>query len=247
MLGDVAVQFGDYDRALEELKRAIDLNGSDAESYGHLVAVLLYRGDIAGAIAAGELLAQFQPEIPDGTAFILGMAYILADRGADAVRILERVIDRNPEDLYANVMLAAAYAAVGRQQEAERQAERVRQRFPTFSRDRFGSALRDPSLRAKLDRALEEGRLVAGPAYGLLRSFAQFSVAFSTMLAVCARNTGTRLFRPENIELAVGDYPSLRISFVLCSARHGDRAKTLELRCIVVGIGDERGAMLGVS
>src|SRR5438132_8631717 len=67
LLGDVAVHFGDYDRALEELQRAIDLNGSDAESYGHLVAVLVYRGDTAGAIAAGELLALFQPQVPDGT------------------------------------------------------------------------------------------------------------------------------------------------------------------------------------
>jgi adenylate cyclase len=153
------VQFGDFDRALGELKRAIDLNGSDAESYDHLVAVLLYRGDTAGAIAAGELVAQFQPELPDGTAFNLGIAYILADRGADAVRILERAIDRNPGLLVTNVMLAAAYAAVGREQEAGRQAERVHQRFPTFSRDRFGSAFRDPTLRAKLNQALEKAGL----------------------------------------------------------------------------------------
>ncbi len=159
LLGDVAVQFGDYDRALAELKRAIDLNGSDAESYGHLVTVLLFEGDISGAIAGGELVTQFRPEIPDGTAFDLGVAYILADRGADAVRILEHAVDRNPGHLYMNVMLAAAYGAVGRQQDAERQADRVHQRFPTFSRDRFGSALRDPSLRAKLDRALEKAGL----------------------------------------------------------------------------------------
>jgi tetratricopeptide (TPR) repeat protein len=149
----------DYDRALDELKRAIDLNGSDAESYDALVAVLLYRGDTAGAIAAGELLAQFQPEIPDGTAFDLGMAYVLADRGADAIRILEPVVDHNPRDLYASVMLAVSYAAVGRQQEAERLAKGVRQRFPTFSRDEFGSAFRDPSLRVKLDHALEKAGL----------------------------------------------------------------------------------------
>jgi len=155
LLGDVAVHFGEYDRALDELKRAIDLNGSDAESYGHLVAVLLYTGDTAGAIAAGELLAQFQPEIPDVTAFNLGMAYVLGDRGTDAIRILEPVVGRNPRHLYASVMLAAAYAAVGRQQEAERLAKGVRQRFPTFSRDQFGSGLHDPSLRVKLDHALE--------------------------------------------------------------------------------------------
>jgi adenylate cyclase len=156
LLGRVAVHFGDYDRALEELKRAIDLNGSDAESYDHLVTVLVGLGDPAGAIAAGELLEQFQPEIPDGTAFFLGMAYVLADRAADAIRILEPVVvDHNPRDLYASVMLAVAYAAVGRQPQAEQLAKAVRQRFPTFSRDRFGSALRDPSLRAKLDHALE--------------------------------------------------------------------------------------------
>ena len=155
LLGAVAVHFGDYDRALEELKRAIDLNGSDAQSYEALVAVLVYRGDPAGAIAAGELLAQLQPEIPDGTTFFLGMAYVLADRGADAIRILEPVVGHNPRDLYASVMLAVAYAAVGRQQQADELAKAVRQHFPTFSRDRFGSALRDPSLRAKLDHALE--------------------------------------------------------------------------------------------
>jgi hypothetical protein len=87
------------------------------------------------------------------------MAYILADRGGDAVRILERVVGRNPGDLYANVMLAVAYAEVGHQEQAERQAELVRQRYPIFSRDRFGSALRDPSQREKLARALKKAGL----------------------------------------------------------------------------------------
>jgi adenylate cyclase len=159
LLGAVAVHFGDYDRALEELRRAIDLNGSDAQSYGHLVEVLLYRGDPAGAIAAGEMVAQFLPEIPDTTALLLGMAYVLTDRGADAIRILEPVVGHNSQDLYASVMLAVAYAAVGRQRQADELAKAVRQRFPTFSRDRFGSALRDPSLRAKLDHALENAGL----------------------------------------------------------------------------------------
>jgi adenylate cyclase len=159
LLGDLTVRSGDYDRARDELRRAIELNGSDAESYAHLVAVLLWRGDIAGAIAAGELLSQFQPDIPVATGFELGVAYILGDRGEDAVRILERAVDRNPGNLYSNVMLAVAYATVGRQQEAERQAKNVRQRFPTFPRDQFGSALRDPALRAKLDHALEKAGL----------------------------------------------------------------------------------------
>lgn len=141
------MQFGDYDRALDELKRAIDLNGSDAESYSGLASVLLWRGDIQGAIAAGQLLAQFQPNLSVTEAFNLATAYVLADRGADAIPILQQSIDRNQTNLGTNTMLAAAYSEAGRQDEAERQAEIVRQRFPGFSRERFGSLMRDPSQR----------------------------------------------------------------------------------------------------
>lgn len=159
LLGDVALHFGEHDRAREELKRAIDLNGSDVESYSSLIGVLLYTGDLTGAIAAGELITQFQPEIPADTGFHLGVAYLLAGRSADAVRVLEHSVHRNPGNLYWNVMLAAAYGSVGRQQDAYEMAERVRERFPMFSRDQFGLALRDPELRGKLERAIEKAGL----------------------------------------------------------------------------------------
>jgi class 3 adenylate cyclase/TolB-like protein len=159
LLGYVALHFGDYDRALDELKRAIELNGSDAEAYSGLATVLLYRGDIAGAISAGELLAQLQPDLSAIEAFNLATAYLLADRGADAVRILEHAHDRNRALMETNVILAAAYAEVGRQEEAERQAEAVRQRFPGFSSREFGSLLRDASQREKLARSLKKAGL----------------------------------------------------------------------------------------
>jgi len=159
LLGDVALHFGEHERAREELERAIDLNGSDIESHSSLIGVLLYAGDISGAIAGGELIAQFQPDIPANTGFHLGVAYLLAGRSADAVRVLERSVNRNPGNLYSNVMLAAAYGAVGRQQDANELAKRVRERFPTFSRDQFGLALRDPELRGKLDHAIEKAGL----------------------------------------------------------------------------------------
>jgi tetratricopeptide (TPR) repeat protein len=71
LLGDVAVQFGDYDRALGELKRAIDLNGSDAESYGHLVTVLLFEGDISARLRAGNSLRSFGQRFPTAPLSIL--------------------------------------------------------------------------------------------------------------------------------------------------------------------------------
>ncbi len=159
LLADVALFFGEYDRALDEVKRALDLNGSDAQSYTILMDALLFRGDLKGAIAAGETLAQFQPDLPDGAALHLAVGYVLADRGPDAVRVLQHALDRNPGYTYGNVMLAVAYAAAGREQDATRQADLVRQRFPHFSPEEFGSLLRDPGQREKLAAALKKAGL----------------------------------------------------------------------------------------
>jgi len=57
---------------------------------------LLFRGDLAGAIAAGETLAQFEPDLPQAAAMYLAIAYVLADRSSEAVRALEHTLNRNP-------------------------------------------------------------------------------------------------------------------------------------------------------
>jgi adenylate cyclase len=159
LLGGVALYFGDYDRALGELMRAIELNGSDAESYSGVLSVLLYRGDLAGAIAAGELLSQFQPNLSAIEAFHLAIAYVLAHRSADAIRVLESARDRNRWNRYAQVILAAAYAEAGRPDDAARQAEIARRLFPGFSRDEFGALLRNPAHRASVALAIEKSGL----------------------------------------------------------------------------------------
>jgi len=159
LLGQILVQFGDYDRALDELRRAIDLNGSDVDAYSGLVAVLLWRGDVEDAVAAGEIMHQFQPELPPSDTFFLATAYVLTDRGSDAVRLLQQSLEGNPMEPNTNIMLAAAYAETGRQTEAERQSAIVRQHFPWFSVEEFGSLLRDKQLQQKLQINLKKAGL----------------------------------------------------------------------------------------
>ena len=142
-----------------ELRRAIDLNGSDAESYSGLLDVLLWSGDIAGAIAAGELLSNFQPHLTATESFHLATALVLSGRSEDAVRVLEQAVDSSRANLYTYVMLAVAYADLGRQEEAERMSAAVRARFPNFSREDFGSLLRDESHRTKLAALAEKAKL----------------------------------------------------------------------------------------
>lgn len=159
ILGHVLVFFGDYDRALEELKRAIELNPSDADAYGALTGVLLWTGDVQGSIAAGDLLARFRPEQSEIELFDRGVAYMLADRTSDAVRLFELAVERSRDFRPAVAMLAAGYAQAGRKDDAERQAAIVRQRFPDFSRDEFGSLMRSPELREKIASAFKKAGL----------------------------------------------------------------------------------------
>jgi class 3 adenylate cyclase/TolB-like protein/Tfp pilus assembly protein PilF len=159
ILGHVLVFFGDYDRALQELKQAIELNPSDADAYGALAGVLMWAGDVQGAIEAGELLARFRPEQSAIETFDRAIAYMLADRTSDAIRLFELAVERNRDFRPAAAMLAAAYAQAGRKDDAERQAAVVRGRFPDFSRDEFGSLLRNPDHREKIAAALEKAGL----------------------------------------------------------------------------------------
>jgi adenylate cyclase len=159
VLGRIFGSFGEYDQAIAEIATALELNGSDADAYSALCPIRLWRGEIAEARAACEFLARLQPNLATGDAFYLGLAYLLGDRGADAVRVLERSLEVNREHQYVNILLAGAYAAAGRQTDAERQAGAVRQRFPHFSLEQFGSVLRDASQREKLIAALRQAGL----------------------------------------------------------------------------------------
>jgi len=159
LLGQTYIRYGDYDRALDEMRRAIELNSSDPDAYAGLATALLWAGDVDASVKAFETAGRFQANLTVTDSFTFGLAYLLADRNADAIRTLERSLERNRTHLYTNALLAAAYAQAGRQADAARQAETVRGLSPRFSNTEFGSLLRRPELRAKLTGALEKAGL----------------------------------------------------------------------------------------
>jgi adenylate cyclase len=159
LLGQILLQFGDHDGALHEMQRAIAVNPSDPEPYGGLVQVLLSRGDIQEAIKAGETLIEFQADLNPPDAFHLATAYVLVDRSAEAIRLLQQSFSRNREEPNTNIALAAAYSLAGRRADADQQAQFIRQRFPWFSRQEFGALLQRPGQREKLRLLLRDAGL----------------------------------------------------------------------------------------
>ena len=240
LLGEVLVSFGDYDQALETLRRAVGLNGSDAEAHSAMLVALLFTGDIPGAISAGELLVQLQPDLLPPQSFYFAMAYLLGDRTNEAIRLLEGAATRGRTNRHHHPILAAAYAAVSRTDDAAREAEITRRAFPKFSASEYGSLLRRPEHRDKFREALQQAGRLAGPDHrpplvGLC----------DNVVLVPVKNCHSLVFT-EQIQPTVDDRENLRIGLELDPSGDLDRAEALVLGRVAGRIGDKLGAMFGV-
>jgi adenylate cyclase len=159
LLGEIYLQFGQYDQAINELKLTLDLNPSDAETYGALGHALLFTGALEDAINASETAIRFDPNLDPRRFWDLGMAYFLAGRTSDAARVMEQTVAREPGFTFAYVILAAAYSEANKPEDATRAAASVRKLDPFFNSDSFGSLFRNPEHRARIASALRKAGL----------------------------------------------------------------------------------------
>lgn len=161
VLGAVSLQRGDYDRAIHELNRALELNPSHALGHALRGGVLMWAGRAAEAIGALETALTFDPSSPIA-AMNLGFAYYLAERYEDAVRVLERGHVRESTQIlqiYRHVALAAAYAQLGRSDEAAMARAALLKLNPFFETGVFIRQFRDPRQGARIAEGLEKAGL----------------------------------------------------------------------------------------
>jgi adenylate cyclase len=156
LLGVVYMQFRQHERAVDELKRAIDLNPSDAETYGWLGQALLFMGGLDDSIRATEMALRFDPNLDVRQWWSLGVAYLLAGRTADAIRVTEQKIPEDIGFVFNYVTLAAAYAEAGRTEDAARAVDSVRKLDPFFDTDNYGSLFRKADHRAQMAASLRK-------------------------------------------------------------------------------------------
>jgi adenylate cyclase len=159
LLGALYVRWEQYDLAAGELRRAIELNPNDAMSYGELGAVMLYSGKTEEAIQLMETENRFNPHLGPGDLMELGLAYYLEGRYEDAIRILERGVGQRPDFPGHHIGLAAAYAQLGRSEEARQAAAKVLHLSPFFETESYGSAFRNPADRTALVEGLRKAGL----------------------------------------------------------------------------------------
>ena len=134
-----------YDLALAQIDHALEINPSDVESYGNRGAYLVWAGRAAEGLPWLEGALRFDPANSFAAARLC-MAYYLLRRYTEAVEAGVRALSRNPgrnTQLLTHAMLAAAYAELGQQPDADRERAITARLWPlldarTFA-DQFGT------------------------------------------------------------------------------------------------------------
>jgi len=153
-----AIQF-QYGRAIAEIDQAIALNPSDAEAHGDRGLILLYLGRLKESVAALETAFEFDPHLAPDYFYARGLAYYTLRRHSDAVQILERGAARYPKYVYIAVVLVAAYGQLGRIDDAERNAIKVKRLLPIFDPVTFGTRFKNHEHYKYLAEGLRKGGL----------------------------------------------------------------------------------------
>ena len=120
---------------------------------------MLYSGHPDKAIQLIENSLRFDPQTTPGNLMNLSFAYYLEGRYADAIRNSKQALVKHPDFAGHHIALAAAYAQLGRKEDAAQAAEKVRELFPFIPIKNFGSIFLDSKDRAAIMDGLQKAGL----------------------------------------------------------------------------------------
>jgi class 3 adenylate cyclase/TolB-like protein len=139
LLAEVHLIKGHFDLALKQTDRALEINPSDADSVTTRGSMLVWTGRAAEALPWLEAALRLD-RANARAAYLLGVSLYFLDRYGEAVEAMDRGLAGNlgrNTQLMGRPILAAAYAELGRPQDAERERIAVMRMAPFLNAERF--------------------------------------------------------------------------------------------------------------
>lgn len=158
-LGYVYMRYAEYELAISELERAIELNPNDWRTYRIMAPVLLYSGRTDEALKWYHRAMRYDKDISAGMLMNMGIAYFLKDQYEEAVKWLKKSRAKWPDFLGNHIMLAAVYSQMDQLDKANQEAHEVLRISPFFQVDYYGEAFRKSEHRTKIVAALMKAGL----------------------------------------------------------------------------------------
>jgi adenylate cyclase len=133
LMGTIYMKQRQYEQAIAECERAIELEPNLANNYAYLSIPLHYMGRFNEAIAAVERAIRHDPHPPSRYLISLGSSYHFLGKYHETIAQFKKVLDRNPRNQLSHTRLAAALIQLGRVKEAQAAIDEVLKLNPNFS------------------------------------------------------------------------------------------------------------------
>ena len=130
----------EYVQALVEAQKSIEIDPNYANGHVLLATLLYYAGRPAEGLAMIQKAQRLHPLHPSNYPFHEGQALFILKRYDEAINAFEKGLKQNDTSQRLRVWLAATYAQVGRQEDAQWEAEQVLMSDPNFSLKRLPQA-----------------------------------------------------------------------------------------------------------
>jgi len=158
LMATLRTHTGHADEALQHTERAIAINPSDTSALFRHAHALLAAGRPEESIPVFETGLRYEPRPGIGPPSQLAAAYFAARRYDDVISFTQMALAVRPDSFALHAHRAAAYAELGRLEEARREADEVRRLNPAFRVESAGTRLR-PEHATQLRTALAKAGL----------------------------------------------------------------------------------------
>jgi len=151
-LGNLHQLMGDHERAIELREKAVAIAPNDFQANWGLGVVLYRAGQVERAVKVLKHAERVSPRHPASFAWSLSYAQLFAGHYEEAIETANRVKTRAPDRDHARIVLAAAYSAVGRMEQAKSEARELLRIDPKFSVSGWKDGQPDFKDRTMLDK-----------------------------------------------------------------------------------------------
>ena len=131
----------DYEKGIAEAESAIALEPNSVDAYTQLGANLRWAGRCAEAIPILQKAMRLSPIPPVVCLSALAQCYRITGQYEEAIALLRRILQKEPNQLPAQVQLVVALMQAGKEDEARADAAKVLKIDPKFSVESFARNL----------------------------------------------------------------------------------------------------------
>jgi TolB-like protein len=132
-LGNLHQLMGNHERAIELREKAVAIAPNDFQANWGLGVVLYRAGQIQRAVEVLEHAERVSPRHPASFTWALSSAQLFAGQYEDVIQTASQAKARTPDKDLPRILLAAAYSALGRMEEAKNEAQELLRVDPKFS------------------------------------------------------------------------------------------------------------------